>query len=85
MRALEFARPLLRATNNGVTAIIDYQGNIQAKLPQFTEAVLKADITLVKGKTFYSQYWQLIHWLLPLSLLAIFFIFQRLSPINRKS
>jgi apolipoprotein N-acyltransferase len=73
MRALEFGRPLLRATNNGVTAIVDHQGNIQATLPQFTNAVLKAELELVHGKTFYSQYWQLIHWLLPLILLILFF------------
>ena len=83
MRALEFGRPLLRATNNGVTAIVDHQGKIQAILPQFTEAVLKAEITLVKGKTFYSQYWQLIHWLIPFLLVVIFFIIVRLFHINR--
>jgi apolipoprotein N-acyltransferase len=83
MRALEFGRPLLRATNNGVTAIVDHQGNIQAKLPQFTEAVLKAEIRLVEGKTFYSQYWQLIHWILPFFLLFIIFIIQRLFLTNK--
>jgi apolipoprotein N-acyltransferase len=85
MRALEFGRPLLRATNNGVTAIVDHQGNIQARLPQFTEAVLKAEIILVEGKTFYSQYWQLIHWGIPFLLLVIFFIIQRLFHTNSAS
>ena len=85
MRALEFGRPLLRATNNGVTAIVDHQGNIQARLPQFTEAVLKAEITLVEGKTFYNQYWQLIHWAIPFLFLVIFFIFQRLFHTNSAS
>jgi len=85
MRALEFGRPLLRATNNGVTAIVDHQGKIQARLPQFTEAVLKAEITLVEGKTFYSQYWQLIHWLIPFLFLVIFCIVQRLFSANSTS
>jgi len=84
MRALEFGRPLLRATNNGVTAIVDHHGNIQAKLPQFTEAVLKAEINLVQGKTFYSQYWQLIHWFLPCIFLLIVFAVQRLLPIRQR-
>jgi len=83
MRALEFGRPLLRATNNGVTAIVDYQGNIQTQLPQFTEAVLKADIALVQGKTFYSQYWQLISWFLPCFLFFTVFIIQRLFLTNK--
>ena len=84
MRALEFGRPLLRTTNNGITAIVDHQGNIQAKLPQFTEAVLKAEIKLVEGNTFYSLYWQLIHWLLPFLLLVIFSIFQRF-PLKKST
>jgi len=83
MRALEFARPLIRATNNGVTAIVDHHGKIQATLPQFTEAVLKSKIELVEGHTFYSQYWQLIHWLAPLLLLFIVLITQRF--INNKT
>ena len=85
MRALEFGRPLLRATNNGVTAIVDHQGNIQAKLPQFTEAVVKAEIKLVQGKTFYSQYWQLIHWFLPFCLLFVVFIIQRFFLSHKSS
>jgi apolipoprotein N-acyltransferase len=82
MRALEFGRPLLRATNNGVTAIVDHRGNIQAKLPQFTEAVLKAEIKLVEGKTFYSKYLQLIQWSLPLILLILFY---SLYPLLHKN
>jgi apolipoprotein N-acyltransferase len=84
MRALEFGRPLLRATNNGVTAIVDHQGNVQAKLPQFTEAVLKAKIKLVKGRTFYSQHWQLVQWFLPCFLFFIVFVVQRLF-LNKAS
>ena len=85
MRAIEFGRPLIRATSNGVTAIVDHNGHIQAKIPQFTEAVLKAEVKLVQGNTFYSQYWQLVHWGLPCFLLFLFFIVQRLLLINKPS
>lgn len=85
MRALEFARPLIRATNNGVTAIVDHHGKIQARLPQFTEAVLKADISLVRGKTFYSQYVQLIQWFLPLILLLCYYCIHYLKYKNKSS
>lgn len=54
MRAAEFGRPLLRATNNGITATIDASGQIQKQLPQFTEAVLQDEIQLTSGQTPYS-------------------------------
>jgi apolipoprotein N-acyltransferase len=83
MRALEFGRPLLRATNNGVTAIVDHHGSIQTKLPQFTETVLKSEIKLVRGNTFYSQYWRLIHWLFPFVSLVFYYLLH--FKLNRKT
>lgn len=56
MRALEFGRPLLRSTNTGITAIVDHQGNYIAQLPQFIEDVLKADVSLVTGRTPFSLF-----------------------------
>ncbi|MFQ6372189.1 apolipoprotein N-acyltransferase [Shewanella sp. YIC-542] len=56
MRAAELGRPLLRGTNNGVTAIVDEKGHISAKLPQFTEGVLSADVPLVQGQTPFSRW-----------------------------
>ena len=40
MRALEFERPMVRATNTGATAIIDYRGVVTHQLPRFTRGVL---------------------------------------------
>jgi len=60
MRALEFGRPLLRSTNNGITAIVDHKGNFIARIPQFEEKVLKAEVPLVVGETPYSQWPRLI-------------------------
>ena len=56
MRALEFGRPLLRSTNNGITAVVDHKGKFIARVPQFEELVLKAEVPLVSGETPYSQW-----------------------------
>lgn len=64
MRALEFGRPLLRSTNNGVTAVVDHLGNFIARIPQFEEGVLKTEVALVKGETPYSKSPRLILFLM---------------------
>lgn len=56
MRALEYGRPLLRSTNTGITAVVDQHGEFIGRSPQFQETVLKADVTLVTGKTPFSIY-----------------------------
>lgn len=74
MRAAEFGRPLLRATNNGLTAVIDHKGNVAHIIPQFTEEVLKAEVTLVEGKTPFSQWGAFLSWLIPFSTLLLYLI-----------
>lgn len=56
MRALEFARPVIRATNNGISAIVAANGKITAQLPQFKLAVLTAKITPTHGLTPFSKW-----------------------------
>ena len=54
VRALENGKPLLRATNNGVTAVIDKSGDILETLPQFESGVLSMSVRLTSGRTPYS-------------------------------
>ncbi|MCG9720796.1 apolipoprotein N-acyltransferase [Shewanella sp. Isolate7] len=58
MRAIELGRPLLRATNNGVTAVVNPSGKITHSLPQFETGVLKAEVPLVTGSTGFARWGQ---------------------------
>lgn len=79
MRSVELGRPLVRATNNGVTAVVDEHGNITHQLPQFEAGVLTADIALVKGHTLFTYIGQ---W--PILLLStLLFSFAMFSSMKR--
>lgn len=56
MRALETGRMMLRATNTGVTAIIDRRGHIVASLPLFTAGSLSGEIQGYAGSTPYVRW-----------------------------
>lgn len=51
MRALETGRPMLRATNTGMTAVVDHRGRVRASLPEFQAGVLEASIAGRTGST----------------------------------
>jgi apolipoprotein N-acyltransferase len=44
MRTLEFARPMLRATNTGATVIIDRRGIVTHSLRRYTRGVLTGEV-----------------------------------------
>jgi apolipoprotein N-acyltransferase len=56
MRALETGRMMLRATNTGVTAIIDAKGRVLASLPLFTAGSLGGEIQGYAGSTPYVRW-----------------------------
>jgi len=51
MRALEFQRPMVRATNTGATVVVDHRGRVTAELPRLTRGVLTADVEGRAGLT----------------------------------
>ncbi|TSA15089.1 MAG: apolipoprotein N-acyltransferase [Betaproteobacteria bacterium] len=69
LRALETGRIMLRATNTGMTAIIDHQGRVTGVLPAFTEGTLNGSAQGRSGATPYVRWGNA-----PLLLLA-FFVF----------
>ena len=54
MRALELGKPLIRATNTGISVFVDAQGKVLAQAPQFIETTLTHKIAPAEGKTPYS-------------------------------
>ncbi len=55
MRSLETGRPMLRATNTGITSIIDHRGVEVARLPWFTRGILEGRIAGRTGATPYVR------------------------------
>ena len=56
MRSLETARPMIRATNTGTTALIDSHGRVAKQLPPFQQSVLSGAVEPRAGSTPY-MYW----------------------------
>jgi apolipoprotein N-acyltransferase len=56
MRTLETGRPMLRATNDGATAVIDHRGRIAQVLPFYKEGVLTASVRGTTGMTPYIRF-----------------------------
>ncbi|TXR53735.1 apolipoprotein N-acyltransferase [Reinekea thalattae] len=82
MRAIENARPMVRATQNGISAIIDANGNILSRSAQFVEATLTGEITLQQGKTPFQHY--STHSLPILAMMILVLIYFRHStPVQR--
>ncbi len=65
MRALEAGRWMIRATNNGISVLIDPQGRIQSRIPQFQAAILYGEVQAMQGHTPYLRFGSL-----PLAILA---------------
>ncbi|HEY7945460.1 MAG: apolipoprotein N-acyltransferase [Burkholderiales bacterium] len=79
MRAIETARPMLRATNTGITSIIDHRGVERARLPWFTRGVLEGSIAGRTGATPYVRYGDAVPLGAALGLIAIAFGVLRFS------
>ena len=86
MRALEFARPMLRATNTGATVVIDAQGRVTHALERHTRGALVAKVQGADGLTLHARWvsrFGLVPWWLlgfATALLALLSRNRRLAP-----
>lgn len=85
MRALEAGRWMIRATNNGVTALIDPTGHITERIPQFERGVMYGDVVPMHGLTPYLRWrsWPLTG--LALVLLGCALVLRRRVPGSPRS
>ena len=70
MRALEFERPMLRATNTGATVVIDHKAQVVSALAPFERAVLSGQVQGREAMTPYAR-WVNVLGLVPLTLLCL--------------
>ncbi|MFA9441288.1 apolipoprotein N-acyltransferase [Uliginosibacterium sp. sgz301328] len=56
MRALETGRPMMRATNTGMTAVIEPDGHVREVLAPFTAGALITDVRGYQGMTPYAHW-----------------------------
>ena len=84
MRALEFERPMIRATNTGATAIIDHRGRVTQLLARHTRGVLAGEVEGRSAITAYAWWvsrlglWPL--WLLGLGVVVTAALWHRRLP-----
>jgi apolipoprotein N-acyltransferase len=60
MRSLETGRPMLRATNNGATALIDGKGRVAQVIPFYQQGVLVGSVQGMAGTTPYIRFGNLL-------------------------
>ena len=76
MRAIEFQRPVIRATNTGLTGLVDAKGDVLAALPSFTRGALVLEFEGRSGLTPYAHWtsqWGLAPlWWLCIAIVLIF-------------
>ncbi|HXY05585.1 MAG TPA: apolipoprotein N-acyltransferase [Burkholderiaceae bacterium] len=81
MRSLETARPMLAATNTGITAIIDASGKVASQLPERRRGILEGTVQPTQGST---PFLRTGNWpaLMSSALVLLVTVFMRARPIG---
>ena len=79
LRAIETGKPVLRATNDGITAAVDSRGRVTASLPQFAPGILRTSVLPRTGSTPFST-----HGSTPVVLFCLVLLAGALAPWQRR-
>lgn len=71
LRAIESRRFLVRATNTGISAVVDPSGRVTARAPSFVETTLLAEARYLAGRTPYVRLGELPFYAAALALFAL--------------
>ncbi len=83
MRALELGIPLVRSTNDGITAVVDARGNSIKQLDRYTQDTLKFEVPLTGYQTLFRRLGFLGVYILMGASLVVFIVgFVRLRKEN---
>ncbi|PHS69962.1 MAG: apolipoprotein N-acyltransferase [Methylophaga sp.] len=84
-RALETERPILRATTNGISAIIGFKGKLIKQTEQFQEQVLTGWVQPREGATPYVRWGQKPIFVLSLFMLMVWAYYRRITVVEPKN
>jgi apolipoprotein N-acyltransferase len=82
MRALETGRPMLRATNTGITSAIAHDGREIGRLPWFVAGILEVEVAGRQGATPYVRFGDAPAAILSFALLAVALGWSRRGQAN---
>jgi apolipoprotein N-acyltransferase len=84
-RAIETRRSLLRVTNTGVTSLVNAKGEMAQSLPMFVPEILRAEVDILDGETYYVRYGDWFAWGLTVITAAILlFHLKRASTVKQR-
>jgi apolipoprotein N-acyltransferase len=85
LRAIENRRYLLRATNDGITALIDPYGRVEKRVARHRTTVLPVTFSYRSGRTFYTKHGDVFAWLcvaLAVVMVLVAAILPRREPVG---
>jgi apolipoprotein N-acyltransferase len=86
LRAVETRRPLVRASNSGISAVIEPSGRITARIELSRRALMQAVVTPARGRTPYVRWGNWFAWLcVGMTLFGVLIRWRWLSPLTSAS